>query len=140
MRIRTTQRLQEEDVPQEQRKWASKIIGVFNDYISQSIKIVNDGIVFPDNFQGKEHVFDFVYQSDALSLPLGFLWRLSLPPKSFQVVAATEDNDPLNCSVSWQFTEKGQVELVSIVKFTTAPAIAALTAGSRYKIRVRVTP
>lgn len=118
----------------------SKVISSLNDYISQSIKILNDGIVFPDNFIGKEHDFSFKYQSDTISLPVGFLWGLGLPPRALSVVFATEDNSPVNISVAWQYTEKGQVQLTSIVKFTSAPAVALLTADSKYKIRVRVTP
>lgn len=138
-RIRATQRLTVEDFP-EQKSWIGKLISPINDYITQSIKILNEGILFGDNFIGKDHQFDFVYQSDAISLPIGFLWTFAASPKALQVVSALENEQPVNLSASWQYTTDGQVRLVGIVKFTSAPAVALLTTGSRYKIRVRVTP
>jgi len=140
MRVKATQRLTIEDIPKDQRAWMEKIVASVNDYVTQSIKILNDGIVFPDNFIGKDHVFDFVFQTNVISLPIGFLWLYGAAPKSLQVVSATESGDPVNISVAWRFTEDRQVELTEIVKFTTAPVIATLTATKRYKIRVRVTP
>lgn len=137
--IRATTRLTVEDYP-EQKGWIAKLIGPINDFFTQSIKILNNGILFRDNCIGMEHVYDFTYQSDALTFPRGFLWTVASAPVSFQVVSATQDNQPCNVSASWQFTAEGQVQLVHMVRFTTAPAISALQVGSRYKIRVRVTP
>lgn len=139
-RIRTKQRLQQEDIPKDHRSWMDRIIQTINDFLSETLKILNNGLLFSDNFLGVEHTFEFTYQSDAISLPRSFKWDLSLPPRALVVVAATEDNDPVNVSVSWRYTETGQVELTHAVKFTTAPAVALLTARSKYKIRVRVTP
>lgn len=139
MRVKTTQRLRVEDFP-DQKDWIGKLVSPLNDFLTQAIKILNDGLQFTDNFIGKEHVFDFEYQSDVLSFPTGFLWTIAANPKALSVVAATEDDDPVNVAVSWQFTDLRQVELVHVVRFTTAPAVAALAVGSRYKIRVRVTP
>jgi hypothetical protein len=139
-RIKATQGLTIEDVPQDHRMWMNKFIPPINDFFSQAISILNGGMLFGDNALGKDYVFDFTYQSDALTLPIGFLWTLSSSPKSLQVASATEDNVPVNISVAWSFTENGQVQLTEIVKFTTVPAVSALSAGKRYKIRVRVTP
>lgn len=138
-RIKATQRLTIEDFP-DQKGWIGKLISPINDYITQSIKILNGGFIFSDNSFGKEHTFDFVYQSDAISLPIGFQWTFATPPKALQVVAATENNSPVNISVAWQLSEDGLVQLTSVVRFTSAPAVALLQATKRYKIRVRVTP
>lgn len=137
--VRATQRLTVEDFP-EQKGWIGKLISPINDYITQSIKILNQGMIFADNVLGKDHLFDFVYQSDAISLPIGFLWTLGSQPRALVIVSALEDEQPVNLSASWQITVDSQVRLVGIVKFTSAPAVALLSAGSRYKIRVRVTP
>lgn len=138
--IKTVQKLQLEDVPKDSRGWVGTIIQVVNDFTSQTLSIVNGGLLFGDNFYGQEHIFDFKYQSDAVSLPIEFKWNLTVTPRALQVVAATGGNDPVNVSVAWRYTEDGKVQLTSIVQFTSAPAIALLTAGVRYKIRVRVTP
>lgn len=139
-KVRAVTKPQLEQVPQEHREWFGRVLTVMNDFIDQSIKILNGGETFADQALGKDHVFDFVYQSDVISLPIGFAWPFAVAPKALQVVAATEDADTVNLSTSWQFTATGQVQLVSIVRFTSVPAVAALQAGSRYKIRVRVTP
>lgn len=140
MRVKTKQRLTIEDIPKDNRAWMDKIISTVNDYISQSINIINDGIVFPDNFAGKEHVYDFTYQSDAISLPIGFKWPLLLAPKSVLLASATEDGSPIAITFAWDYTQDGLVRLTQVCRFTTAPAVAALQAGKRYKIRVRVQP
>ena len=139
-KIRATKRLQEEEVPQEHRAWVGKIISAFNDYVTQSIKILNQGGLFSDNTIGKEHTYDFTYQSDALSLPVAFLWNLALPPRAFQIVNATEDGQPVIVAACFQYTEQDKVELVSAVRLTSAPAVSLLQTGSRYRITVRVTP
>lgn len=140
-RVKATQNLRLEDVPKEHRDWAGKIIQVVNDFFSQCINIVNGGILFSDNVLGVEHEFSFRYQSDAISLPVGFQWTLAQMPRALQVVSAVSGtNTPINVSVGWTYTAKGQVQLTSIVQFTSAPAIALLTAGTKYKITVRVTP
>lgn len=140
MRIKTTNKLSIEDVPSEQRSWANKIITPINDFLSQSIKLLNDGLSFPDNFIGQEHIFDFVYQTNLISFPVGFLWTKGAPPRSLEVSSAVEDDISIACAVAWEYTQERQVRLKHVVKFTDAPAVALLTAGSRYKIRVRVTP
>jgi hypothetical protein len=140
MRIKTTNKLSIEDIPPEQRTWVNKIITPINDFLSQSIKLLNDGLSFPDNFIGQEHLFDFVYQSNALTFPIGFLWTKGAPPKALEVCSATEDQAAIAVAASWQYTQDRQVQLTHVVKFTTAPAVSLLSVGERYKIRVRVTP
>lgn len=139
MRVKATQRLTTEDFP-DQKGWIGKLISPINDFFTQAIKILNDGIVFNDNFLGKEHIFDFTYQSDAQTFPIGFLWTIGSPPRALQMVQAFEDNQPVNLAMSWQLTQDNEVQLVAVVKFTSVPAVSKLTLGSRYKIRVRVTP
>lgn len=142
MRIKTTNKLSIEDVPSDQRSWANKIITPINDFLSQSIKLLNDGLSFPDNFIGQEHIFDFVYQTNAISFPIGFLWTKGAPPRSLEVSGAVEDDVSIACAVSWEYTQDRQVRIKHVVKFpdVTPATVTVLTAGSRYKIRVRVTP
>lgn len=149
MKIRTTQRLAIEDFS-EQKDWIGKLLSPVNSFFTETKKILSEGITFADNMQGAEHLFDFTYQSSKISLPIGFLWTLPVPPVAFHVVSATEDGTSVNIATSWQYTEKGQVQIVQIAKFSVAanPApppteiasINPLTEGSRYKIKVRVTP
>jgi len=138
-KIRATTRLTIEDFP-EQKSWIGKLISPINDFITQGIQVMNGGVNFTDNIFGKDHLFDFTYQSDSVSLPIGFQWLFNMSPKSLIVVSATEDTDPVNIAVAWELTPEGIVQLTSIVRFTTAPAVALLQAGKRYKIRCRVTP
>lgn len=140
MKLRAIQKPQLEVVPKEDRGWFGGILSSINDFIEQAATILNAGILFGDNMQGVEHVYDFVYQSDAISLPLGFAWRLSLPPKSFQMAGATEDGAPVVLLTSWRFTETSQVQLVQVSKIDSTPTLSALTVGARYRIRVRVQP
>lgn len=140
MRVKATQLIKTEDVPQEHRPWMSKIIGPINDFINQSIKILNDGIQFPDNYIGKDYVFSFTYQSESISFPQSFLWSLLSIPRALQVVSATENGAPIIAAVAWQFSTDRTIQLTSVVKLTSSPAVELLTAGARYQIRARVTP
>lgn len=138
-RIKANQRLTLEEFP-DQKDWIGPLISYINDLGTQTINILNDGIIFPDNYVGKDHVFEFVYQSDAITFPIGFQWNFLTPPGSLVVASATEDFNPVNVSVSWKYTDTGLVQLVSVVRFTSAPAVALLQANKRYRIRCRVTP
>jgi hypothetical protein len=138
--VKATQKLQVEDAPKEQRGWVAKLVQVVNAFVSESISILNGGILFSDNILGQEHIYDFKYQSDTVSLPVAFKWTQSIVPRALSVVSATADSDPVNVCVAWRYTEDSKVELTSIIQLTSAPAVALLTAGVRYKIRVRVTP
>lgn len=140
MRIKTTNKLSLEDIPKDNRDWMGKVITPINDFLTQAIKILNDGLTFPDNFIGQDYVFDFKYQTDAISFPIAFYWKSGNNPKCLQIAEATENNNAVNLAASWQFNQKHQVEIVHVVKFTTVPAVSLLTQGAKYKIRVRVTP
>lgn len=139
MRIKTTTLLKVEDFP-DQKGWIGKLISPINDFFTQAIKIINDGGVFPDNFVGKDYVFKFTYQTDALTFPQLFKWNLLSRPLALVVVSATEDGVPFIPGVAWSFTTDGSVQLTQVVKLTNAPAVTLLTAGSRYEIRARITP
>lgn len=139
MRIKAIQLLKVEDFP-DQKFWIGKLIQPLNDFLNQSISIINDGIVFPDNFQGKDFVFSFTYQSEALTFPQQYAWTLLAKPKALIVVSATEDGLPIIANVAWGFTADGKVSLTSVVKLTNAPAVVLLSVNSKYQIRVRVTP
>lgn len=139
MRIRAIQLLKVEDFP-DQKKWIGKLIQPLNDFLNQSIKIINDGIVFPDNFLGKDIVYSFTYQSEAITWPQKFQWPFLAKPKALLVVSATEDGVAFIPALSWQLAVDGTVQITGMVKFTSAPAVSLLTAGSKYEIRTRVTP
>lgn len=139
MRIKATQLLKVEDFP-EQKSWIGKLISPINDFINQSIKIINDGIIYPDNFVGKDTVLKFTYQSDALSFPLTYQWPLLIKPKALICVAATEDGLPFIPALSWQFNQDGAIEITQVVRLTNAPSVELLQAGLKYELRVRVTP
>ena len=137
--VKANKRLTLEDFPT-QKDWLGRLISPINDFISDVTKILNGGVVFADQTLGKEHEFRFTYQSDAISLPIGFAWNYLLPPRSLIVTFSTENGSTFIPLVAWEYTDKGQVQLTRIVKITTAPAVSLLTANSEYKIRVRVTP
>lgn len=139
MKIRSTQRLSTEDFV-EQKEWIGKVFSPINNFFSQCISILNQGITFEDNILGADHVFDFIYQTDALSFPIGFRWAFATPPRALVVVAATEGLTPVIINLAWQLTVTGQISVTSVVKLTAAGGVTVLTAGSRYQLRVRVTP
>lgn len=123
-----------------QSDWIEPLFRIINDFFAQVGGALKGRLTFLDNFLGREKEFDFTYQSDSLSLPQKFTWDLIGAPRSLQVVSATEDGDPVALVHAWEYTSNSLVQLTKIYRVTTAPAIAALNVGSRYKIRVRVTP
>lgn len=139
MRIKTTTLLKLEDFP-DQKEWIGKLVSPINDFFTQAIKIINDGIVFPDNYIGKDFLFQFTYQSDAITLPLKFKWPLQTKPNALTVVSALENGVPIIAAVAWSFTTDSSVQLTQIVKLTGAGGVSVLDAGSKYEIRARVTP
>jgi hypothetical protein len=139
MKIRATTLLKVEDF-NDQKDWIGKMIQPINDFVSQSIAILNGGLLFTDQMIGVDHTFEFTYQSDAITLPQRAKWTSSYRPGALVVVAATEDGAPIIPAVAWKYTQEGVIEVTSMVKLTTAPAVALLTAGAKYRIRCRITP
>ena len=139
MKIRATQRLSTEDFV-EQKDWIGKVFSPINNFFSQCISILNQGITFEDNFLGSDHIFEFVYQTDALSFPIGFTWPYAAPPRALLVVSATENNEPVIINLAWKLTSSAQVQITSAVKLVAGASVATLTATKRYKIRARITP
>lgn len=137
MRIPATQRLVVEDFP-EQRDWIAKMFYVVNRFITDVVAALNGGLVFGENIAGQEKLLDFTYSST--TFPVGFKWTLASRPKALQVLSATQDGNPVIVCAAWEFTDAGNVNVTSMVRFTSVPAVSALNAGSRYKILVRVTP
>lgn len=137
--IRSKTRLAVEDFP-DQKSWLGKLIQPINDFLTQTITILNGGVTFADQILGKDHTFSFQYQSDTITLPVGFQWNFAAAPKALAVISAYEDDAAIAVQVAWQFTTDGQVQLTQIMKITPTPAVTLLIASSRYKIRVRVTP
>lgn len=130
--IKSTQLLVVEDFPG-QKDWIQKLLGPLNRFITEVVASINGSV---DEEVEKE--FDFVYHASVF--PVGFKWRQAAKPVSLQVLQMLEDGSPIIGLVSWGYTADGLVNLTSAVKFTSVPAVAALTVGSRYKIKVRVTP
>jgi hypothetical protein len=142
MKVKANKTISVEDFP-EQKEWLGRLASPINDFITDVVKILNGGSLFADQARGKEHEFKFTYQSDTISLPVGFAWTIAQAPKALNVVWASEDGDPVILLTSWTFTEKGQVQLTQVVRVDTTvspPVLAALQASVEYKIRVRVTP
>lgn len=140
-KIRSNKRLTVEEFP-EQKDWIGKLFQQINDFVTETIKIVNGGITFTDNVSGADHEFDFTYQTDAISLPIGFTWPLAVPPKALQVVNATANLSPVILVAAWDYTQTGLVRLTSVVQVISGSpgSVSILTANVRYRIRVRVTP
>lgn len=130
--IKATQRLVVEDFPG-QKDWIPKLLSPINRFITEVVASINGSVA-----ETVEKEFDFVYHANAF--PVGFKWRQAAKPNSLQVLQILEDGIPIIGLVSWGYTADGLVNLTSAVKVTSAPAIAALDVGSRYKISVRVTP
>jgi len=147
MRIPSTQKVRIEDFP-DQKEWITPLVSVVNKFINDVIASVNGGIEFEKNVLGVEKDFDFVYISHTLSLPLVFKWTLALPPKSLVIASSGEnvptsnrDFSPIIALASWSLNPANEISISDIVKLTGSPAaVSALTAGNRYKIKVRITP
>lgn len=139
MKIRATQLLQLEQFP-DQQAWIGKLIGPVNDFMRQAIQILNSGLTFTDQFVGKDIIFSFTYESESVTWPRALQWTLASKPVALTVISATEDLTPIMLSVAWKYTPEGAVQITSAVKFTSAPAVSLLNAGSKYQIRCRVTP
>jgi len=139
-KVNAKQLLKVEDFPKEQRQWLGGMFYIVNRFINQVIGAVNSGIEFEENILGQEHDFNFEYVSDSVTLPLTVTWRLAKPPKSVQIVYATENGAPVIVLASWRFTQEQGVIFDQVVKVSSAPAVAVLVATSRYVIRVRITP
>lgn len=135
--IKATQRLVVEDFPG-QKDWIQKLLFPINRFVTEVVAILNGGIEFEKNITGVERDLDFVYHTTAL--PVGFKWTLAAKPSSLSVLQMTENGSSIIGLVSWAYTADGLVNITSAVRFTSAPAVAALQSGSRYKIKVRVTP
>lgn len=139
-RVRAVQLLKTEEVPKEHQGWIGKLIGPINQYITQSIAILNGGILFSDNVTGVDFTYSFTYVSNASSFPVGFAWPLSMRPQALSVVSASEDGTPFIAAAAWTYSANNLVQLTSVLRLTSAPSVALLQNGKAYKIRVRVTP
>lgn len=144
-RLSATQRLIVEDFP-DQKDWIGNLLDPINEFITKTLLTINGGIEFSSNIIGLEKEFDFVYVSESVTFPQQFRWTLSKKPASLIVAAASENVptsnrnfSPIMLLASWQLNSQNEVELTGAVKITTS-GVAALTAGNRYKIKVRVTP
>lgn len=138
MRMRTTNRLTNENIPKESRNWVGELISPINNFFTEALKILNDGIIFPDNFIGQEHLFEFTYQSDVASLPIGILWTKGAPPRCLQIASSTENNSSVAVIVAWDYTQEKQVRLTQISKIDESHVLSGLVAGSRYKLLARI--
>ena len=136
--IPATQELKVEDFP-EQKGWIGKLFYVMNRFIRSTVQAINGGIEFEKNITGVQKDLEFEYISNAVTFPVGFQWSLNLRPAALSVVLATKDKAPVALVAAWEYTAEGLVQITDLSE-CTAGAIAALTANSRYLVRVRVTP
>lgn len=112
---------------------------VINKFITDVVSALNGGVVFGDNITGVEKSLEFTYVSSS-SFPVGFKWTLSTKPKALTVVSSLEDGSPFISAHAWEYTDTGLVNLTNVLKLTAGASPANLTANSRYKLLVRVTP
>lgn len=147
-RIPSTNKLIIEQFPN-QRDWIGPMFSVVNKFIADVISTINGAIEFEKNIQGQEFEFDFVAKASGASFPQGFQWTRVNQPKALSVVAAYENASPANNNTfasviivcAWKLTPENLVQITDAVKLSgNAAAVSDLTAGARYKIRVRVTP
>lgn len=143
MKLPVLQRLVVEDFP-EQKKWIGPMFNVINRFITVAVQALNGGIIFEANITGQEQVFDFVYSSATASFPKRMNWKLAEKPRALSVVEAyaqtsSTTRTPVIIVAAWEFADDGTVSISSFVQISTSGA-AALTVGTRYTIRVRVTP
>ena len=140
-KIPALQELRVEDFPKEQQEWLPPLFNAINRFFRTTITAVNGGIDFETNIRGDEHEFDFEYISVATTFPQKFLWKLGKRPKACQLVQCTEDGVPIMAVMSWEYTPENYVQLTDLLKLESGtPGVAALTANSRYKVLVRITP
>lgn len=126
----------------EQKDWIGPLFRVVNNFMAEVRGALRKGLTFLDNALGMEYEYDFTYQSNTLSFPQKFAWTKALSPRSLQVVASTAAGEATMIQVAWEFTAEGLVQITDAVEFSGSAggSVADLTAGARYKIRVRVTP
>lgn len=139
-KIKATRKLVTEQFPPEHRTWLANLFSLVNQFITEVVGALNGGIVFSENITGVEREFDFIYTSSAASFPQKFTWTLAAKPVALQVCQAVENGEPVMITLLWEYTDAAEVSVTYAAKITTAPALAALTVGARYKIRVRLTP
>lgn len=144
-RINATRKLIVEDFP-DQKDWIGDLFVVVNDFITKAVSIINGNVEFASNIIGAEKELDFVYVSDAASLPQRIKWELNLKPRAFYLVSAYEGEPkiansfkPVTLCANYILNEKNEVEVSGIVKLTST-GVSSLTAQKRYKILIRITP
>lgn len=148
MKIKFDEKLVVERFP-EQRDWIEPLFLFINDLAAQTTIALKGRLTFLDNLLGQERDFDFTYQSEDITLPQKFTWGLAASPKALQVVASSEDGVSIVIFAAWEYTQNGQISLTQIWRVIDTrdldevligARIDELAVGSRYKIRVRVTP
>lgn len=148
MKIKFDEKLIIERFP-DQKDWIEPLFLFINDLAAQTTIALKGRLTFLDNLLGKEREFDFTYQSATVNLPQRFTWGLSTPPKALNIVYATEDGAPIILFAAWQLTQSGLISLTEIWRVIDTrdlddviggPRLEELKAGSRYFIRVRVSP
>lgn len=139
-KIKATRKLVTEQFPAEHRSWLGNMFGLLNQFITEVVSALNGGIIFGENITGVERVLDFVYTSQTASFPQKFLWTLAAKPVSLQVCQALENDEAVILNLLWEYTDTNEVSVTYATKIDTSATLSALVAGSRYKIRIRVTP
>jgi hypothetical protein len=126
-----------EDFPSE-KDWISRLLGSLNSFLNYTYLALNRGLVFSDNFTGQEVEIDFTYQTTA-DFPMYFQVSTSVQLRAMQVAQALEGGSPIVANVAWDVTSDNRLRIFTVTKIVSG-ALGALTAGTRYQIRLRFTP
>ena len=139
-KLTETSRLKVEDF-QEQRKWIAPLLESYNNFLTQSIRLLNGGLLFRDNVVGLDYDFDFTFQTQAISFPQKVKWPFDrLTPRHVYSTYASEQGIPIIAVFSWRFSDDRFIEILQVSKVTSVPALGDLVAASKYKLRVRAEP
>lgn len=140
-RITSTDKLKVEDHPD--KPWLADIFSIINDFFQQTIGVINGGLTFKENFRGVEHEYAFKFASTAITFPQKLSWPFNVPPRSYQLVFSTENDIPIMavCQFDYKQDSEGTFVLINdVVKLTSGGGSTGLSAGDRYRFRVRITP
>lgn len=144
-RLTATRKLIVEDFP-DQKDWIGNLFVIVNDFFTKSVSVLNGNIEFGQNIIGIERELDFVYVSDAASLPQKIRWELNVRPRAFYMVSALEGEPkiansfrPVTLCANYILNEKNEVEINGLVKLQSS-GVSSLVPQKRYKILIRITP
>ncbi len=128
--------LRDEDFPTE-RSWIGSLFFILNPFLTATVAAINGGLVFNENLTGHEQALDFVWSGDS-NLPLTFTPKMRGKTRDLKICQALQNGSPIIFLAAWDLGETG-VQITKVAQ-VVAGELSSLTVGSRYQIRVRVTP